>query len=109
MKRGEVMGSAMYWAGLFGRADMILKLVCDEGVDVDVKNPAFDGADMSKECKGWTALHSAARNGHVGAVRELLKLGADVNSVPGGEGSRFCRGWNAFCRAANGLHGEARM
>jgi len=39
-----------------------------EGLDVNVRHPL-----------GWTALHVAAVNGNVGAVRALLKAGADPN------------------------------
>ena len=45
---------------------------------------------------GWTALHRAARNGHVAVTRLLLEHGADVNAS-----ARDSNGWSS-------LHGVAR-
>ena len=40
------------------------------------------GADASmRTAFGWTALHWAAKDGHVDVVRLLLEYGADVNAV----------------------------
>ncbi|KAL6761148.1 ankyrin repeat-containing domain protein, partial [Haematococcus lacustris] len=37
-----------------------------------------------KDDEGWTPLHSAVSAGHEPVVKELLKLGADVNSLTAG-------------------------
>lgn len=46
-----------------------------------------------KDSAGYTALHYAARNGHLDVCRILLENGADVNAVTRG-------GVTALCRAA---------
>jgi ankyrin repeat protein len=35
----------------------------------------------AKDLQGWIALHWAAKNGHVGVMRLLLEIGADINSM----------------------------
>ncbi|MBI4473822.1 MAG: ankyrin repeat domain-containing protein, partial [Acidobacteria bacterium] len=41
--------------------------------------------DADRPHKGWTALHTAAEHGHVGAVRLLLEHGADSNARESGD------------------------
>ncbi|KAJ9516825.1 hypothetical protein QJQ45_027236 [Haematococcus lacustris] len=50
--------------------------------------------------KGWTPLHSAVSAGHEPVVKELLKLGADVNSLTAGRRTPLhyaaSKGWLAL-------------
>lgn len=42
-------------------------------------------SDPSAQHRGWTGLHAAARNGHVGVVRLLLDHGANPNAREAGD------------------------
>jgi len=54
------------------------------------------GSDVNAaDSYGYTALHYAARAGHVGVVRELLALGADVAQVTKGGATAAHRA--AYC------------
>jgi ankyrin repeat protein len=63
-----------------GNADAIelLVLFVERGLDVN-----------TGDCYGLTPLHLASCQGEVGAVRELLKLGADPKSCAGANGTPF--------------------
>ncbi|XP_044916770.1 ankyrin repeat domain-containing protein 16 isoform X1 [Felis catus] len=60
---------AIHRAALTGQNEAIRFLVCELGTDVDVR--AASGH--------LTALHYAAKEGHVSTVQMLLALGADIN------------------------------
>lgn len=46
----------------------------------EVKRALAEGADVNaRHTLGWTALHVAAINGRLGAVKVLLEAGADPN------------------------------
>ena len=84
--------TALLYASAFGRAAMIPLLV-GRGADVNaittvaeirdtVPNQA-PGRNNSKPARmgGNTALHFAAREGHLEAVRELVAMGANINQL----------------------------
>lgn len=59
----------IWFAAQYGDLDRIEKLL-SQGTSAD-----------SRDRSGYTALHYAARNGHVEACECLLRNGADVNAV----------------------------
>uniref|UniRef100_A0A7R9UAV8 RING-type domain-containing protein n=1 Tax=Pinguiococcus pyrenoidosus TaxID=172671 RepID=A0A7R9UAV8_9STRA len=61
----------------------------NDGALVDSRNPY-----------GWTALLTAAYNGHVAVLRTLLRLGADASA-------KDTEGWTALMYAAQKCHQEA--
>ncbi len=60
--------TALHWAAVRRSADA-LKLLCEKGADVNVRNN-----------DGETPLHIAARNGYTEIMRELLSYDADPNT-----------------------------
>ncbi len=62
--------TALYWASKKGHRDIVQILIGSRLVDVNHKSPW-----------GMTALHESVRGGHVDAVEELLKAGADINAL----------------------------
>ena len=46
-----------------------------------------DGADVSEQEAGRTALHASAERGHEGLVGRLLRAGADVSGESAGSAS----------------------
>lgn len=57
----------IWYAAQYGDLDKVEKLI-DRGIDL-------------KDKSGYTALHYAARNGHVDVCKLLLNKGANVNAV----------------------------
>ena len=52
----------------------------------------------AKDCSGWTALHSAALNGHMAMAQALLENGANVDAKD------YNYGWTALRMAAPNGH-----
>uniref|UniRef100_A0A8C5LKS8 Ankyrin repeat domain-containing protein 16 n=1 Tax=Jaculus jaculus TaxID=51337 RepID=A0A8C5LKS8_JACJA len=61
---------ALHRAAVTGQDEAIKFLVCDLGIDVDVRTRSAQ----------LTALHCAAKEGHTDTVKTLLALGANVDS-----------------------------
>ncbi|WP_329832988.1 ankyrin repeat domain-containing protein [Stenotrophomonas geniculata] len=69
-KNGVEAGIPLFVAAYEDDAAAIVALSKKDGFDPD----ELDG-------KGWTALQLTAATGHVGALKALLKAGADVNAI----------------------------
>lgn len=81
---------AIHRAALTGQNEAIRFLICELGTDVDVR--AASGH--------LTALHYAAKEGHVSTVQMLLALGADINCKDARNRSALhlaCAGQHAAC------------
>src|SRR5439155_21603798 len=89
--------TALMFAAALGR-DSAIRMLAEHGEDLNAASKvssvrALAGrgvpgeADSTKTTKmgGNTALHFAAREGHMAAVRELVASGADVNKVSGSD------------------------
>lgn len=59
----------LWYAAQYGDVDRVVKLI-SRGFEVD-----------SRDAGGYTALHYAARNGHLEVCRFLLSNGADINAI----------------------------
>lgn len=87
--------SPLMFAAAFGRAS-IVKLLIERGAELNAVSkvsevmprearrteggaPGRRGRGMPDRMGGMTALHLAAREGHLEAVRELVAAGADIN------------------------------
>lgn len=57
-------------AAQYGEVEKIKKFLIKEGIDPDLKDTA-----------GYTALHYAARNGHLNICQLLLQYGANIDSI----------------------------
>lgn len=84
--------TALMFAAARGRAEVI-NVLAKSGANLDAKSnvmtqardPKGSSSDKNKGSKvlalgGMSALHFAAREGHLDALRELVEAGADVNS-----------------------------
>jgi uncharacterized protein len=90
-KEGWKGQTALMWAAADGHADAVQALIAgganvnDFSALITVPEPAerrTNGFVYPKIPKGrMTALHFAARNGHMDAVQALMKGGADLNST----------------------------
>lgn len=83
---------ALHRAAVTGQDEAIRFLVSELGVDVDVR--------ATSACS--SALHYAAKEGHVSTVQTLLSLGADLNAKDGRDRSALhlaCAGQHAACVA----------
>lgn len=72
----------IWHAAQYGDLERVRKLINDSW-DADTRDSA-----------GYTALHYAARNGHMDVCKFLIDQGADINAVTRG-------GVTALCRAAS--------
>src|SRR5260370_16880224 len=77
-ERGE---TALMWAALSGNRKMVRRLL-DSECDPNARTRSRWA--LSTGSAGATALSLAARQGHVDALRELLRRGANVNAPHGG-------------------------
>uniref|UniRef100_A0A8D0P0W3 Ankyrin repeat domain-containing protein 16 n=1 Tax=Sus scrofa TaxID=9823 RepID=A0A8D0P0W3_PIG len=83
---------ALHRAAVTGQDEAIRFLVSELGVDVDVRATSARSS----------ALHYAAKEGHVSTVQTLLSLGADLNAKDGRDRSALhlaCAGQHAACVA----------
>lgn len=81
---------ALHKAAVTGQSEAIWFLVSDLGVDVNVRATSTH----------LTALHCAAKEGHVDTVQTLLSLGAAINSKDARDRSALhlaCSGQHAAC------------
>ena len=64
--------SAVHYAAEYGRAEMlhVLHEACGKDIELKVDLP---------DKRGWTPLMCAAGNGHVGVIKALKAIGADLN------------------------------
>lgn len=76
----EQQSTQFFMAAMAGDVDNIRKLV-DQGMQVDCTDEVVDTWSTPSRYKGYTALHYAARAGHLKAVEALLDLGAKVDIV----------------------------
>jgi ankyrin repeat protein len=85
--------------GCGGRPDTPLMAAAVRGDTAAIEQLVAGGADIDstasrQTCRGCTALMGAARNGQADAIRMLLKLGANAETVDAG-----MSGWTALVHA----------
>ncbi|KAJ8966238.1 hypothetical protein NQ314_003653 [Rhamnusium bicolor] len=75
----------VWYAAQYGDLVRVTKLLCNYESDPDKRDSA-----------GYTALHYAARNGHLDVCKFLIEKGADIDSVTRvGKATALCRASSA--------------
>lgn len=75
----------VWYAAQYGDLDRVKKLLSCCGSDADKRDTA-----------GYTALHYAARNGHLNVCKFLIENGANINAVTRvGKATALCRASSA--------------
>lgn len=69
---------AIHWAAAGDRPDVVRLLVRRGGADVNARS--CEPLERSREARGRTPMHEAARHGALPAIAALLELGADVDA-----------------------------